>query len=78
MTSHSLKAVNSNVKLPTAQTEGTNVKLIEPSENQPLKLKQLLPVNSVLQRFVSAFFFLQSLSNLFPVHNYITLKSLLN
>ena len=42
MTSHSLKAVNSIAKLPTAQTAGMNVKLIEPSENQPVKLKQLL------------------------------------
>ena len=42
MTSHSLTAVNSIAKLPTAQTAGMNVKLKEPSENQPVKLKQLL------------------------------------
>ena len=42
MTSHSLKAANLNAKLPIAQTARHNVKLIEPSENQPVKLKQLL------------------------------------
>ena len=42
MTSHSLKAVNLNARLPTAQKARQNVKYIDLSDNQPVKLKQLL------------------------------------
>ena len=37
MTSHLSKAGNSIAKLPSAQTAGLNVKLKEPSENQPVE-----------------------------------------